>query len=101
MLRAIVQDARRPGLSNLASRCTVGVAIPVFGNDRAAAAQAQRAMRAPASASTRSAIATTSDAGISRKQRWSFMVQTGRWQGWHVTTVLVCTVAARPFRGAQ
>ena len=38
---------------------------------------------------------------MSRMQRWSFMVQTGRWQGWHGTTVLVCTVAARPFSGAQ
>ena len=44
---------------------------------------------------------TTSEAGMSRMQRWSFMVQTGRWQGWHGTTVLVCTVAARPFSGAQ
>jgi hypothetical protein len=29
------------------------------------------------------------------------MVQTGRWQGWQGTTVLVCTVAASPFSGAQ
>jgi hypothetical protein len=46
-------------------------------------------------------MATTSEAGMSRMQRWSFMVQTGRWQGWQGTTVLVCTVAARPFSGAQ
>ena len=44
---------------------------------------------------------TTSEAGMSRMQRWSFMVQTGRWQGWHGTTVLVWTVAARPLSGAQ
>ena len=59
-------------------------------------------MVAPASASTRSVIAATSEAGMSRMQRWSFMVQTGRWQGWHGNTVLVCTtVAARPLSGAQ
>ncbi len=53
------------------------------------------------SVNTRLMAATTSDAGMSRMQRWSFMVQTGRWQGWQGTTVLVCTVAASPFRGAQ
>src|SRR5207248_1657826 len=46
-----------------------------------------------ASLSTRCAVATTSEAGMSRMQRCSFMVQTGRWQGWHGTLVLVCTVA--------
>src|SRR4051812_22318994 len=35
--------------------------------------------------STRWAVSTTSDAGMSRMQRWSFMVQTGRWQGWQGT----------------
>jgi hypothetical protein len=34
-------------------------------------------------------------------QRWSFMVQIGRWQGWHGTTVVVWMVAASPFNGAQ
>jgi hypothetical protein len=53
------------------------------------------------SVSTRLIVATTSDAGMSRMQRWSFMVQIGRWQGWQGTTVLVSTVAASPFRGAQ
>src|SRR6185312_7519950 len=54
-----------------------------------------------ASLSTCAAIATTSVAAMSRMQRCAFMVQTGRWHGWHGTTVLVCTVAARPFSGAQ
>ena len=40
----------------------------------------------------------TRSTGMSRMQRWSFIVQTGRWQGWHGTAVLVCTVAASPCR---
>ena len=39
---------------------------------------------------------------MSRMQRWSFMVQTVRWQGWQGSTDLVwSTVAARPFSGAH
>ena len=47
------------------------------------------------------AAATTPEAEMSRMQRWSFMVQTGRWQGWQGTTVVVWIVAARPLSGAQ
>src|SRR5579883_968224 len=43
----------------------------------------------PVSLSTRAAVSTTSEAGISRMQRWWFMVQTGRWQGRQGTVVLV------------
>jgi hypothetical protein len=49
----------------------------------------------------RSAAATTSVAGIWRMQRCSFMVQTGRWQGWQGGGVRLCTVSASPFSGAQ
>src|SRR3984957_5806332 len=54
-----------------------------------------------ASAMTRVTVATTSEEGVARMQRWSFMVQTVRWQGWQDSCVLVSTVAARPLSGAQ
>jgi hypothetical protein len=38
---------------------------------------------------------------MSRMQRWSFMVQIVRWQGWQASFVVVRTVAASPFSGAQ
>jgi hypothetical protein len=65
--------------------------VGVFGNDRAKSAQApvQVAARDAASANTPPAISATSEAGMSRMQRCSFMVQTGRWQGWHGKEVLV------------
>src|SRR5260370_3126091 len=53
-----------------------------------------------ASRSTRCVLSTTSEAEMSRMQRWSFMVQTVRWQGGPGRTVFACrTVPARPFRG--
>src|ERR1700722_2372961 len=56
---------------------------------------------AAASLRMRRAMSVTSEAAMSRMQRWSFMVQTVRWQGWQDSCVLVSTVAARPLSGAQ
>ena len=60
-----------------------------------------RSCVAIASLSTRCSDLDDIGAGMSRMQRWSFMVQTVRWQGWQDSFVLVSTVAARPFSGAQ